>query len=250
VRIVLQTGGRLGDLALIEDGDVPQWAYDALLSLKRTLESSEPMFPCLYGVRALRIGMLRYTLVNGTDDLAIDQLACDLEQYISSKQAKTEITSLLAVFPPDSSMLTVDDYGRRFWTVLEQLHERDSCQWPSHIPSDPNEHLWEFCFAGEAIFAFAACPAYVRRRSRRTETLTMAFQPRAMFDRLFQRPAQLERARTIIRRRVLAFDGLAAHPDLGLYHDPANREWRQYVVPDDDTPTGGQCPMRVDCSHR
>lgn len=246
--VVLQMEKEPGDLSILSDGgsrDMPRWAYDALSSLVQTLNCSEPMFPCLYGVRAFRAGALRYTIVSGTDDAAMDQLACDLEQYIRSKQAETEISSLLAAFPPDASMLTVDDYGKRFWSVLKRLHERDPCPWPSDIPTDTDEQLWEFCFAGEAIFAFAACPAYALRRSRRTKTLMIAFQPRVMFDRLYQRPEQLHRTRAIIGRRMLAFDGLSLHPDLGLYHDPDNREWRQYMLPDNDEPVTGSCPMRI-----
>lgn len=244
-----QADPHIGDLSRVErrngsgSDEMPSWSVAVLTGLKTLIEASNPQFPCLYGTRALRTGALRYTLVEDTDDAALDCLAMALERYVCSVSTRPEITSLLAVFPPDSTQLALDDYRRRFWKVLEQLHERDPCPWPSHIPSDPEEHLWEFCFAGEAMFVFAACPAYERRRSRRTETFTIAFQPRYMFDRLFEKPIQLERARALIQRRVVAFDDVPPHPDLGLYHDPGNREWRQYVIPDTNEPIKGCCPL-------
>ncbi|HLL92442.1 MAG TPA: YqcI/YcgG family protein [Solirubrobacteraceae bacterium] len=225
--------------------DMPAWAIDALGSLKATVESSEPRFPCLYGARALRTGTLRYAIVPGTDDAGLDHLASVLRAYVDYAREQAGVSSLLAVFPPDSEQLALEDYRSRFWNVLQRLHERDSSPWPSHIPRDPQTQPWEFCFAGEAIFVFAACPAYVRRRSRNTRTFTIAFQPRHMFDRLFEKPVQLERARELIRRRALDFDDVSGHPDMGLYYEPDNREWRQYVVPDTNEPLQGTCPFRV-----
>lgn len=224
--------------------DLPAWASDAIASLEMSLSSTTPRFPCLYAVRALKSGTLRYAVVEGGDeDIALDRLADALRRYARSARAIGEQSSLIAVFPANEVTASLEEHRQRFWDVIAGLMERDSDPWPAHVPTSPEEHLWEFCFSGEPMFVFASSPAYVQRRSRSTGTFTIAFQPRFMFDRLFERPIQLSRAMALIRRRVQIYDGIPAHPDLGLYHESGNREWRQYVIADENKPERGRCPL-------
>ena len=44
---------------------------------------------------------------------------------------------------------------------------------------------------------------------------------------------------------MLAYDGMPVHPDIGFYGDAANREWKQYALPDDNEPERGTCPFHV-----
>ncbi len=223
-----------------------RWGSDALAALKALIGRLEPRFPCIYGARALRSGALSYTLVGGTDADALDELAVDLEHYLASIQHRPDLTSLLAIFPPEDPPFGLDVYRRRFWKVLGELHERDTCAWPAEIPTDPEDGRWEFCFGGEPIFVFASCPAYEQRRSRRTDNFMIAFQPRYMFERLVEKRSQLEKALTLIRKRVVAFDDVPPHPAMGLYGEDGNVEWRQYMLPDTNEPIVGRCPMHFD----
>jgi hypothetical protein len=38
---------------------------------------------------------------------------------------------------------------------------------------------------------------------------------------------------------MLAYDGMAVHPDIGFYGNDTNREWKQYALPDDNEPEAG-----------
>lgn len=230
-------------LKLDAQRDLPLWAGDAVVSLEMSLRSTAPRFPCVYAVRALKSGTLRYVAMDGGGDDALDQLADALRQYARSARDIGEQSSLIAIFPADEARASLEEHRRRFWDVIAGLMQRDLDPWPAHIPSSPEEHLWEFCFSGEPMFVFASSPAYVQRRSRSTETFTIAFQPRFMFDKLFERPTQLSRAMALIRQRVKIYDGISTHPDLGLYHESRNREWRQYVIPDNNKPERGRCPL-------
>jgi uncharacterized protein len=46
-----------------------------------------------------------------------------------------------------------------------------------------------------------------------------------------------------IHRRMLAYDGMPVHPDIGFYKESFNREWRQYALPDDNLPELRACPF-------
>jgi FPC/CPF motif-containing protein YcgG len=41
-------------------------------------------------------------------------------------------------------------------------------------------------------------------------------------------------------------DGIPVHPMIQMYHEEGNREWRQYVVPEDNSPIEGSCPFRTE----
>ncbi len=109
-------------------------------------------------------------------------------------------------------------------------------------PSDP---AWEFSFAGVQMFVVGCGPTYQRRQSRNLgKGIVMLFQPRSVFvDAVTDREISLE-ARQQVRRRLLAWDDMMAHPDLGIYGDPDNLEWKQYFLSDDTTPEAGVCPFR------
>src|SRR5690606_34318862 len=52
-------------------------------------------------------------------------------------------------------------------------------------------------------------------------------------------------ARSVVRKRLLAWDGQPVHPDLGVYGDTDNREWKQYFLADGNDPEAGRCPFLV-----
>jgi FPC/CPF motif-containing protein YcgG len=47
-----------------------------------------------------------------------------------------------------------------------------------------------------------------------------------------------------IHKRMLAYDGMTVHPDIGFYGNAGNREWKQYALPDDNEPEAGACPFQ------
>lgn len=227
-------------------GRVPSWWHEAYEDLCRTLTSRTDTFPCIYAIRALRNNTLRFAFLDDSEsDASIAAFGWALSEYAATCHSLAPYTAFLAFFGPDPVEMTLEEHHAEFWRVLQRLHELDETPWPSHIPTDPAEPLWEFCFSGEPMFVLGGGPAHVARRSRYNSVRTISFQPRFMFDELIAAPALLERARRIIRQRVLEMDGIPVHPMIQMYHEDGNREWRQYVVPEDNSPMEGSCPFHT-----
>lgn len=225
-------------------GRVPEWWHDAYDQLCQTLTSPTEKFPCIYAIKAHRNNTLRFAfLENSESDASISAFAEALSEYVKVCHSLTPHTAFLAFFGPDSEAMTLEDHHAEFWRVLQRLHEIDPGPWPEQIPMDPAEPLWEFCFDGEPMFVLGSGPVHVARRSRYSPVRAISFQPRFMFDELIATPTVLASARKVIRDRVLAMDGLPVHPMIQMYHEEGNREWRQYVVPEDNAPIEGACPF-------
>ncbi|MHB1469794.1 MAG: YqcI/YcgG family protein [Solirubrobacteraceae bacterium] len=227
-------------------GSVPAWWHEAYDDLSRMLVTPNPKFPCIYAIRALRNDTLRFVFLRDSEsDASIVAFASALSQYVKVCQSLTPHTAFLAFFAADLEEMTLEQHHSEFWRVLQRLHELDPSPWPAQIPSDPAEPLWEFCFDGEPMFVLGSGPVHVARHSRYSAVRTISFQPRFMFDELISAPNLLNRARRIIRDRVIEMDGFPVHPMIQMYHEEGNREWRQYVVPEDNLPIDGACPFHA-----
>jgi FPC/CPF motif-containing protein YcgG len=227
-------------------GHVPLWWHEAYDALSRTLTASSQKYPCIYAIRAHRNNALRFIFLNDSEtDAAIAAFGRALSEYVKICHSLAPHTAFLAFVRADREELTLEEHHSEFWHVLQRLHELDASAWPAHIPTDPAEPLWEFCFSGEPMFALGSGPVHVARRSRYSPVRTISFQPRYMFDELISTPDLLAKARRIIRARVLEMDGFPVHPIIQMYHEEGNREWRQYVVPEDNSPIEGVCPFHA-----
>jgi FPC/CPF motif-containing protein YcgG len=225
-------------------GQVPSWWHEAHDDLCRALTSADEKFPCIYAIRALRNDTLRFVFLSDTrSDVSIAAFGQALSEYVKVCQSLAPYTAFLAFIAPDAEEMTLKEQHAEFWRILQRLHEVDPQTWPEQIPAEPAEPLWEFCFDGEPMFVLGGGPAHIVRRSRRNSVRTISFQPRFMFDKLISTPVLLARARGIIRERVLELDGLPVHPTIQMYHEDGNREWRQYVISDDNSPIEGSCPF-------
>ena len=227
-------------------GHVPDWWHEAYGDLSRALISSRRKYPCIYAIRAHRDNRLRFVFLDDSGtDAAIAAFGRALSDYVRICHSLAPYTAFLAFFGADREEMTLEEHHGEFWRVLQCLHELDDSPWPAQIPTDPAEPLWEFCFHGEPMFVLGSGPAHVARRSRYSSVRTISFQPRFMFDELISTPVLLSRARGIIRERVLQMDGFPVHPMIQMYHEHGNREWRQYVVPEDNSPIEGACPFHA-----
>ncbi len=96
------------------------------------------------------------------------------------------------------------------------------------------------------MFVVGASPTYQRRRSRNLGPgMVLVFQPRSLFiDPATSQPIAAS-VRQRIHKRMLAYDGMTVHPDIGFYGNLGNREWKQYALPDDNEPETGTCPFHT-----
>ncbi len=225
---------------------VPPWARDGYAALCRALESREPGFPCIYGIRTYNEGGLRFAfLPDDTTAAGLAELGEALWKYVTACRDSRRFTTLVAFFPPiDGQPATLEGYRNRYWRILQWLIEHDPAPWPDDVPNDPTDPDWEFCFGGLPMFVPANLPIYAKRRSRGNPCFAILFQPRFVFDELIEQPRKLAVARQTIRARVLEFDDVPVHPTIGVYGESDNLEWKQYVLPDSSEPVTGECPLK------
>lgn len=69
------------------------------------------------------------------------------------------------------------------------------------------------------------------------KSLILIFQPRKIFADITPRAIEL------IRSKVELIENMPIHPDLGKYGENNNREWKQYIITDNNTSRTGKCPF-------
>jgi hypothetical protein len=209
----------------------------------------DPAFPCTFGTVAQRRGEMRFAFVTPTDAMEQHRVVRDaLVEFTDLIRPLDSVTASLrpfAVFlPPLAELATIHDYFIRGWALLRWLHENDSVPWPSRVPRDPDDPRWSLCFAGIPLFVTFKTPAHVHRRSRRiTGASLVLFQARDGFDILAGDTGHGRNVRTVIRRKLAAYDAVPVSSALDHYGASGNREWRQYFAADDSTPLAVRCPF-------
>src|SRR5579862_880853 len=228
-------------VAEVEAAQLAPWAAAAYDEVRdKVLDEA---FPCTFGTVAQRRGEILYAFI-GPDDLrnaliAYTDFLRPLEPVVAS------LTPMAVVMPPIEGF-EERDYFQYGWTLLQGLHDEDAHTWPDRIPKDPDDPKWSYCFGGLPLFVNFKTPAHVKRRSRKTEhSFMLLFQSRDGFDVVAGDSVQGRRARDLIRKKLAAYDAVPVYPELAHYATAANREWRQYFVPEDNAPLARECPFHV-----
>ncbi|WP_347552698.1 YqcI/YcgG family protein [Pseudalkalibacillus hwajinpoensis] len=222
------------------------WKFSAFTYFKEMIEDNENPYPCIPGKLGFHNDTLRFGFAGDPqDDESSNQLGILLKQYSEVSRDTGKYTSLVVLF--DSRLIapqeaSVDKFQSLFWTLINKVHELDEKPWPGHIPKDPHNSEWEFCFNGEPYFAFCATPAHSVRKSRHFPYFLIAFQPRWVFDEINAETAFGKKLKKAIRKRLLSYDGIEAHPALKWYGEQDNYEWEQYFLSDDDSSLS-KCPF-------
>lgn len=215
------------------------WKITAYEQYREKLLASD--YPCFFGQTGELRGEMIYTFARLS---LLEELVVNMRQFVSLiGMDKYERCSLVAFFEPDSRVNDHSIFVDHFWRILQFLHEHDSHPATERTPDHP---LWEFSFAGREMFVVGASPTYRQRRSRNLGAgIVLVFQPRNLFiDPATSQPIAAE-VRQRIHKRMLAYDGMPVHPDIGFYGQDANREWKQYALPDDNAPEHGRCPFHT-----
>jgi FPC/CPF motif-containing protein YcgG len=232
---------------LAADGVSP-WARAAYQELYAKVADSA--FPCTFGTVALRKGDVLVSTIESSDEsVVVDCLTEVLAEYADFVRrqpiVKASMMPLAVFILPPAGWQTVEDYFRNSWRLLQTVHERDPAPWPERVPTDPDDPRWSFCFGGVPLFVNFKTPMHLRRRSRRTTTSYLwLVQARDGFDTVAGDSPQGRNARRIIREKLVAYDGIPIYSELAHYGSAANREWKQYFVPDGDEPIEQACPFK------
>ncbi len=216
-----------------------EWKLTAYEQYREKLLASN--YPCFFGQTGELRGEMIYTFVAMN---SLDDAVTNMRQFVSLRgRVEYERCSLVAFFEPDQSLTHHPAFVDRFWRILQFLHEHD--RHPA-IEKSPDHPLWEFSFEGHQMFVVGASPTFRQRRSRNLgRGIVLIFQPRNLFiDPETSEPIAPE-VRHRIHKRMLAYDSMPVHPDIGFYGQAGNREWKQYALPDDNSPEQGCCPFHT-----
>ncbi|MBM7703767.1 YqcI/YcgG family protein [Metabacillus iocasae] len=228
---------------IIEATTVPNWGKVAFESFKSDLLSESAPFPCVLGVEGFKHNLLRFGFcASPYDESDMKQCALALRQYLREFRSLGRYTSFVMFFKPEKTK-TMQQYEKMFWDTLETLHSLDEELWPDDIPLHPNDPLWEFCFGGEPIFVVCNTPAHQSRKSRRSHTFMITFQPRWVFEGISEDTKIGNSVKRIVRNRLKMYDEVHPHPELGWYGNAQNREWKQYFLHDTNDEVTTKCPF-------
>ncbi|MFM9613864.1 YqcI/YcgG family protein [Streptomyces niveiscabiei] len=234
--------------AAVTIGETPEWGAASAERFFDSVLSGTDLFPCTFAVAAARKGTLRLGYVDGTDRPDDWSSLPDLlRRYLDEYRSLDRETSLVVLFRPEDEPASMDVYRERFWSVLRYLVAKDTQPWPAELPADPDDLMWEFAFGGTPIFVVCNTPVHSRRRSRHADQFMITFQPRWVFEGLEADTPRGAAARRTIRARLRRYDAVDPSPYLGSYGDEDNREWRQYFLDDDNTPSAPdeRCPFHA-----
>lgn len=228
-------------VAEVEAAELRPWAAAAYAEIRdKVLDEA---FPCTFGTVAQRRGEILYAFIS-PDELR-DALVAYTDFLRPLEPVAASLTPFAAVMPPLTGF-TEREYFAYGWSLLQRLHNEDPHAWPERIPTDPDDPKWSYCFGGIPLFVNFKTPTHVKRKSRRTErSYMLLFQSRDGFDVVAGDSVQGRRARDLIRKKLAAYDSVSVYPELAHYATAANREWRQYFVPEDNAPLARECPFHV-----
>lgn len=244
-----ERGGRLMKLYTKESSGhlvLEKWKRDAIEQFEGKMADKDKPFPCIPATKGHQQNRFRYGFVSNLYDTAsAKELASLLLEYTRCCREIGTYTSLIIFyepFPELTEQTNINLYEQLFWTQLIQLNEMDSIEWPIHIPLDPSDPLWEFCFHGEQYFMYSATPSHKNRQSRHFPYFMLAITPRWVLEEVNKNQSMASKIKANIRKRLLDYDSIPIHPDLNSYGQEDNFEWKQYFLHDDDSSLT-ECPF-------
>jgi FPC/CPF motif-containing protein YcgG len=237
-----------------DHGEFPSgWKLDALQKFESKITAKEKPFPCIPATQGFSLDHLRYGFVGDPREISTAQtLAILLKEYTKFSQCFGDYTSLLVFFSTPQDLISsgsVEYFEKLFWEQLNIVSNLDQHKWPEHIPTDPSEYLWEYCFHDEPYFIFCATPLHEKRYSRHFQYMMLALTPRSVLQKFNVNSTRAEKVKAHIRKRLEAYDSLPVHPNLNKYGNTENHEWKQYFLHDDDT-TISKCPFHRDLNSK
>lgn len=205
----------------------------------KKIEDKEILFPCIPATIGYFLNQFCYGFIGDPRKQATSmELGLLLREYTEVSRNLGKFTSLIIFCETPIDLVEiykVEDYERLFWNQLNELRKLDIADWPAHIPPDPGDSAWEFCFHGEQYFVYCATPAHKKRRSRHFPCYMLAITPRWVLTEFNSSPAAAAKIKSNIRKRLELYDSSPIHPDLNSYGNEDNFEWKQYFLHDDDT---------------
>ncbi|WP_138751965.1 YqcI/YcgG family protein [Paenibacillus sinopodophylli] len=225
--------------------ELPEWQQETFRHFANMIADPAGSYPCIPGRHGFLTNNLRFGFVSDPrKEQAVSEVTQLLRHYGQIARETGKFASLVIFFETPHDLINdfaVADYEELFWSVLSRVSAKDEAPWPETISTDPTHHSWEFCFDGQPYFAFCSTPAHTIRKSRQSQSFTIAFQPRFVFEEINDSTSFGRNMKKLIRKKLVEYDGVPAHPSLKWYGQEDNHEWKQYFLRDDES-APSKCP--------
>jgi FPC/CPF motif-containing protein YcgG len=231
--------------AALTAGSLTPWIAQAYEEFRAKVVDAA--FPCTFGIIAQRKGDVLFSFIDPRDATTectlLHRILCKYTDFLRPLAPVAASLRPLAILMPPLG-LTEFEYFAHSWSLLEWLTEHDTHPWPARVSRDPDDAAWSFCFGGMPLFINFKTPVHHRRRSRRMAgAYALLVQARDGFDAVAGDTPNGRRAREVIRRKLAEYDSVPLYPALAHYGRADNREWKQYFVPESNTPLTERCPL-------
>lgn len=225
---------------------VRDWQTDGFRDVALRLEDKD--FPCLFARHAWKSQTLLFGFVSVHNASA--NLVAIMQSFVQRTRRLPEeerlYSPLLLIFeqPGLDSLKEAQRFG---WQQLQILHDSDPHDWPAHIPLNPQDSAWTFCFGGIEFFFNISCPGHSQIRSRNLgKRVVFVVNPRAHFDILAsQHDPKGSKVREKIRNRVCDYNNGYLPSELGFYGNESSLEWKQYQLNEPGALNPERCPLHI-----
>jgi FPC/CPF motif-containing protein YcgG len=216
---------------------LPAWVRTNYSTFVETVH--DPAFPCFWGTIGEQKGMIRYVIASSlTEPSVVEHTLEGVYNYINEvnenellQHENADLLTLVIFFPPEPTVLTVEEYSRQAFEFLNALHSLDAVSCPCHWSADPQSPNWSYSLGGCALFVSVSTPANQRRRSRHLGSgMTFVITPVEVLLR------KHGGENSSIFRRVREYDGIPPHPNLLIMpgSSKVGNELTVQVLPDDN----------------
>ncbi|OSN11426.1 hypothetical protein AU512_02855 [Lonsdalea iberica] len=225
---------------------IKEWQIDGFRDIAARL--NDRAFPCLFARHAWKSKTLLFGLISegntANDMLTVMRRFTERTQKVPEEE---RLYSPLVLIFERAGLDSLEEAQRFAWQQLQSLHDYDTHAWPEHIPDDPGETAWSFCFAGIELFFNVSCPGHSQLRSRNLgKRAVFIVNPRAHFDILAsQKDPKGIKIREKIRTRVCDYNNGYVPSELGFYGQETSLEWKQYLLSEPGAPNLTRCPLHI-----
>ncbi len=216
---------------------LPDWVRTSYTAFVETIR--DPAFPCFWATIGEQKGMIRYMIAPSlTESNVVEHTLEGVYSYLAEVNEKkllqhkdADLLTLIIFFPPESKVLTVEEYAHQAFGFLNALHTFDKAPWPADWSADPQSSNWCYALGGHGLFVNVSTPANQKRRSRHLGAgMTFVIAP---VDVLINKHGG---ENSSIFQRVHEYDGIPTHPNLLVMpgSNKVGNELTVQVLPDDN----------------
>ena len=140
--------------------------------------------PCLMAQHVFRMEQVYYRFYDkfgGTETTS--NLLSDLDAYVNAYDFNNkDFLTFLAIFKFEETM-DEEQFERKLWQQLNELHRADDQPWDSTVSSDPEDKNFSFSLRGKAFYLVGLHPG-ASRPARRAPYASVAFNLHWQFEAL------------------------------------------------------------------